>query len=73
MNGWAFGPDEFPPFSAEQKRPSDCAESGRRFQRLFSFTCETSQSGEPGEPVILSGAKNLACFTGNGDPSLRSG
>jgi hypothetical protein len=24
-------------------------------------------------PVILSAAKNLASFTGNGDPSLRSG
>jgi hypothetical protein len=37
------------------------------------FRCETSQSGEPGETVILSEAKNLAGFAGTGDPSLRSG
>ena len=35
--------------------------------------CKTSQSGRPGESVILSEAKNLAYFAGNGDPSLRSG
>jgi hypothetical protein len=43
----------------------NCGSSGSR--------CKTSQSGRPGESVILSEAKNLACFAGNGDPSLRSG
>jgi hypothetical protein len=45
----------------------------RRKAGFSSFRYETSQPGEPGEPVILSEAKNLACFAGNGDPSLRSG
>ena len=46
----------------------------RRFtKRLFRFWVQNIAIRPPGESVILSGAKNLADFTGNGDPSLRSG
>ena len=43
------------------------------FMALPDLRCKTSQSGRSGESVILSEAKNLAYFAGNGDPSLRSG
>jgi hypothetical protein len=31
MNGWAFGPDDFPNFRTEQNRPVDSAEQGCDF------------------------------------------
>jgi hypothetical protein len=34
MNGWAFGPDDFPNFCAEQNRPMVYAEQGCGFHRF---------------------------------------
>ena len=34
MNGWAFGPNDFPYFCAEQNRPAGSAEQGCKFHRF---------------------------------------
>ncbi len=36
MNGWAFGPNDFPYFCAEQNRPADSAEQGCKFHRFLA-------------------------------------
>jgi type II secretory pathway component PulJ len=36
MNGWAFGPNDFPCFCAEQNRPADFAEQGCKFHQFLA-------------------------------------
>jgi hypothetical protein len=38
MNGWAFGPNDFPYFCTEQNRPADSAEQGCKFHQLLAGT-----------------------------------
>jgi hypothetical protein len=36
MNGWAFGPNDFPYFCAEQNRPAGSAEQGCKFHQFLA-------------------------------------
>jgi hypothetical protein len=51
MNGWAFGPDDFPYFCVEQNRPSDSAKQRYKFHRFLAAHTECAchivwQAGE---------------------------